>query len=220
MAEDPDGRTRSRRRWIWGLGLLALGGLAGLAASAVTATVVERTNTNAFCVGCHEMTWPQATYREGVHFANASGVRASCSSCHEAHDPWWRMLYQKTKFGLRDFAGHVTGELDTREKFEAKRLEMARNVWSHLEATESGWCKNCHTVGAMALDAQSVAARAAHRQAIADKATCIDCHKGVGHGVEPPDESARGETGPARPFALLGPTLGAPVDAPAKESAK
>ena len=45
-------------------------------------TVVEETNSLAFCISCHEMTPVYEEYKASVHYKNAAGVRAICSDCH------------------------------------------------------------------------------------------------------------------------------------------
>ena len=41
------------------------------------------TNTEAFCIGCHEMRDNvYAEYKDTIHSVNRSGVRAICSDCH------------------------------------------------------------------------------------------------------------------------------------------
>lgn len=186
MAEKGQQTVPKRRRLtVAVLGSLLLGGVAGLALSGVIATALERTSTNAFCVSCHEMAWPDETYQQMAHFTNPSGVRASCASCHLSAHPWWELMYQKGRAGLRDVVAHVAGTLDRRDAYEARRREMAETVWAQLEQTDSRWCRNCHSQEAMALNQQSPAAGVVHRRALDGARTCIDCHKGVGHGIEP-----------------------------------
>jgi cytochrome c-type protein NapC len=44
---------------------------------------MEASNTEAFCTGCHEMKDNVfVEYRDTIHYANRSGVRASCPDCH------------------------------------------------------------------------------------------------------------------------------------------
>ncbi len=38
----------------------------------------------------------------------------------------------------------IVGTVNTPEKFEAKRMEMAQRVWASMKATDSRECRNCH----------------------------------------------------------------------------
>ena len=58
-------------------------------------TALELTNTEQFCISCHEM--EANVYEEltrTVHFSNRSGVRASCPDCHVPHD-WTDKIARK-----------------------------------------------------------------------------------------------------------------------------
>jgi len=69
------------------LGFLSIGGfLAGIAFWGAFNTALEATNTEAFCVSCHEMR--DNVYQElktTIHYSNRSGVRATCPDCHVPH---------------------------------------------------------------------------------------------------------------------------------------
>lgn len=82
-------------------GLLVLGGLGGMAVSGGIASVSHHAGQNDYCATCRYGAWPRATYEERSHFKNASAVRAQCGSCHEAQHPWWKLLWQKARYGTR-----------------------------------------------------------------------------------------------------------------------
>ena len=69
----------------------------------------------------------------------------------------------------------------TAEKFEAKRLQLARNVWRAMKTTDSRECRNCHDFESMDFTAQQSRARDRHAQADKEGKTCIDCHRGIAH---------------------------------------
>ena len=46
------------------------------------------------------------------------------------------------------------GTVDTPEKFEAKRWELANRVWAKMKETDSRECRNCHDFNAMDLSEQ------------------------------------------------------------------
>jgi len=144
-------------------------------------TVIEATNTMEFCVSCHEMDQVYEEYRQSPHFKNAAGVRAVCADCH-VPKPWWPKMVRKAQ-ATSDLYHKILGSVDTAEKFEAKRLEMAERVWARLRDTDSRECRSCHAFAFMAFHKQD--RRAARKmKKVVDKNTgdtCIDCHKGIAH---------------------------------------
>lgn len=149
-------------------------------------TAMEATNSLEFCIGCHEMAdnvYPE--YQKSVHYSNASGVRAICSDCHVPKD-WFPKVERKIRASKELFA-KVTGKIDTKEKFEAHRLEMAQRVWAEMEANDSRECRNCHSFESMNFEKQHENASKQMKKAMADGETCISCHKGIAHKL--PDMS-------------------------------
>ena len=143
-------------------------------------TVVEATNTEAFCIGCHEMrNNVYEEYKKTIHYNNRTGVRAVCSDCHVPKE-WGPKMLRKIQ-ATREVYGKLTGSIDTREKFEAKRLSLAENEWKRMKANDSLECRNCHSMVSMDPEKQKQRARKQHELAQRDKQTCIDCHKGIAH---------------------------------------
>ncbi|HHJ17475.1 MAG TPA: cytochrome C552 [Gammaproteobacteria bacterium] len=143
-------------------------------------TVMEATNTLDFCISCHEM--EENVYREykkTVHYSNRSGVRAVCSDCH-VPDPWVHKVVRKVQ-ASNEVLHKILGTIDTPEKFNAHRLELARNVWRAMKSTDSRECRNCHDFGSMNPENQKGRARKQHINAMEAGNTCIDCHKGIAH---------------------------------------
>lgn len=160
--------------------LLVVGFLAGVVFWNGFNWGLEVTNNEAFCRGCHEM--DQNVYREyqtSVHDQNRSGVRATCPDCHVPHDLPHK-LQRKIEASSEVFH-HLMGDIDTREKFEAHRMELARHVWTTMKETDSRECRNCHKFDSMDLMRQNDRARADHSRAEAEGKTCIDCHQGIAH---------------------------------------
>jgi len=58
---------------------------------------------------------------------------------------------------------------------------MAALVWSEYKDNDSRACRGCHVFTPDVLAKQQEAARAIHAPVLQGLATCIDCHKGVGH---------------------------------------
>ncbi len=143
-------------------------------------TAMEATNTMEFCITCHEMeNTVYQEYKETIHYHNRTGVRATCSDCH-VPDPWIHKFVRKIE-ATKELWGKFTGSIDTPEKFEAKRLELARNVWASMKETDSRECRNCHNYISMDPAYQRPRARKQHLNAFETGQTCIDCHKGIAH---------------------------------------
>ncbi|MCV6547206.1 MAG: NapC/NirT family cytochrome c [Cohaesibacter sp.] len=141
---------------------------------------MEMTNNEEFCISCHEMeAHVFQEYRDTIHYANRTGVRATCPDCHVPKE-WNHKVVRKIK-ASKELYYHFTGELDTKEKFEGKRLELATNVWEAMKTTDSRECRNCHDFGSMDLSAQENRASDLHQKALQSGGTCIDCHKGIAH---------------------------------------
>ena len=143
-------------------------------------TAMEATNTMEFCVSCHEM--EQAVYPEyqaTVHYQNRSGVRAICSDCHVPR-PWVHKFVRKIQ-ATGEVWHWLLGTVENLEKFEAKRLTLAKRVWKAMKETDSRECRNCHSWPAMTDKRQKRRAWKQHQLAQEDGQTCIDCHKGIAH---------------------------------------
>ena len=143
-------------------------------------TALEATNRTGFCISCHEMRdniWPD--YKQSAHYANRTGVSAECADCHvpKALGPkLWRKL-----LAANDLWHTIIGSVDTPEKFEKKRLTLARRVWARMKASDSGTCRSCHNAERMDPARQARFARRIHEDAFKQGKTCIDCHKGITH---------------------------------------
>ncbi|MNT12148.1 Cytochrome c-type protein NapC [compost metagenome] len=76
----------------------------------------------------------------------------------------------------------LTGKVDTREKFESHRREMAEREWQRMKETDSRECRNCHNFEYMDFSLQGRRAAQMHSTNLASgQNTCIDCHKGIAH---------------------------------------
>lgn len=173
------------------LGFLTIGGfLAGIIFWGGFNTAMEVTNTEAFCTGCHEMRDNVlAELKTTIHYTNRSGVRAKCSDCHVPHN-WTSKIARKMQ-ASKEVWGWVFGTINTREKFQAKRLELAQREWARFKANNSLECRNCHSEQSMDFTRQSPRASDAHQRfLVSGEKTCIDCHQGIAH--ELPSTAATG----------------------------
>lgn len=162
------------------LTLLAVGGLGGVIAWGGFNTAMEATNTMPFCTSCHEMRDNvYKEYQATIHYQNRTGVSAACSDCHVPKD-WVHKFVRKIE-ASNELLHHFIGTIDTPEKFDKKRLTLAKNVWSSMKKTDSRECRNCHVLESMNPEFQRPRARKQHLEAMKSGNTCIDCHKGIAH---------------------------------------
>jgi len=157
-------------------------------------TVLEATNQEAFCISCHEMRDNvYVELQKTVHYTNRTGVRATCADCHVPKE-WTHKMLRKMRASINELPHKILGTIDTKEKFEAHRLQLAQNVWKEMKANDSHECRNCHSILSMDPEKQGKSARKKHDpERVKEKGqTCIDCHKGIAHdlpkGYVPEDE--------------------------------
>lgn len=141
---------------------------------------LEITNTQSFCISCHVMRENIfEEYTTTTHYDNRTGVRASCPDCHVPRE--WTYKVARKILATNELFHWIKGTIDTPEKFEIQRPELARKVWASMEATDSRECRNCHSIGFMKHTEQTVTASVMHSLGEEWGKTCIDCHKGIAH---------------------------------------
>lgn len=186
-APHPDHGRHPRRRPFWRkAGLVLAGVVVGIFVMAGFVSAIEWTNRTAFCVSCHSMKINYDEYKESIHYNNRSGAHAQCADCHVP-----RALGPKL---VRKFMAHndvlqeIKGTIDTPEKFNAKRAELAERVWKYMANSDSRECRVCHSYDSMNLQKQGNAAKRKHPEAAMEGKTCINCHKGVAHKLPPRED--------------------------------
>jgi nitrate/TMAO reductase-like tetraheme cytochrome c subunit len=168
-------------------GLLLLGGILGVIFWGGFNTAMEATNSLEFCISCHEMkSTVYEEYKKSPHYTNASGVRAVCADCHVPKE-WTAKLVRKVQ-ASNELYHHLAGTIDTPEKFNEKRAELADHVWATMKANDSRECRNCHSWEAMDFHKQTPRAREKMEEGRQQGKTCIDCHKGVAHALPKRDD--------------------------------
>jgi cytochrome c-type protein NapC len=175
--------------------------LAGFVAVAFAAGIVfwggfnwamELSNTETFCISCHEMRDNvYAEIKSTVHFSNRTGVRAVCADCHVPKD-WVHKLGRKIR-ATNELYHKIVGTVSTTEKFNAARTDLAKSVWTTMRASDSRECRNCHSFESMDEEKQVRPAKRKHAQARQEGLTCIDCHQGVAHKLPADWEKAWAE---------------------------
>ena len=162
--------------------LLVVGFVAGIIFWGGFNTAMEVSNTETFCISCHEMEENvYIEYQDTIHYSNRTGVRATCPDCHVPKD-WVHKVARKIK-ASNELYHKAMGSVDTPEKFEAKRLKLARNVWRVMKETDSRECRNCHDYESMDYVKQGRRAVQQHIKGFDGGETCIDCHKGIAHSL-------------------------------------
>ena len=160
--------------------LLVVGFISGIIFWGGFNTAMEMTINEEFCISCHEMEDNvYVEYKETIHYSNRTGVRATCPDCHVPKE-WQHKVVRKIQ-ASNELLHKALGTIDTREKFEGKRLKLAQNVWRAMEETDSRECRNCHNFEFMDFGEQGRRAVTAHSEGLESGDTCIDCHKGIAH---------------------------------------
>ena len=160
--------------------LLVVGGIGGVMFWGAFNWSLEITNTERFCISCHEMR--NTVYQEltkTIHFQNRTGVRATCPDCH-VPKRWGPKVVRKIK-ATNELYHKILGTIDTPEKFEKQRKQLAEYVWRDMKANDSLECRNCHDFRSMDFSKQRQGSAAVHQAVLKDGQTCIDCHKGIAH---------------------------------------
>lgn len=143
-------------------------------------TAMEYTNREEFCISCHEMKENvYVEYRNTIHYQNRTGVRATCPDCHVPKE-WGHKMIRKLQ-ASNEVLHKILGTIDTPEKFNAKRAQLAQNEWNRMKRNDSRECRNCHTFTSMDYAEQNSRAARTHQAAFSEGKTCIDCHKGIAH---------------------------------------
>ncbi len=173
--------TMLRQRWKLTLGLVVVGFSASAAVMATVSAGLAMTNTEQFCISCHVMKDNvYLEYKGTIHDANRTGVRATCPDCHVPHEVI-PLLQAKIRASGDLYRTFISPSIDTREKFVAKRHELASRVWKRFMDNDSHECRNCHKSDSMSLELQSAKAQVRHTRGKVEGITCIACHFAIAH---------------------------------------
>ena len=179
---------KPRSKWLLGIpiggfvaffvGALALGGFN---------TALHMSSETEFCFACHSHELNiRPEYEASNHAHNASGVRAECSDCH-LPEPWLDYVWTKMVVSL-DIIPELQGVISTEEKYEARRGELKRKVWTEYLENGSEFCMHCHQWEQMAVESQSRMATRMHERAQERGQSCIYCHRGLAHDLRDSDK--------------------------------
>ena len=142
---------------------------------------IELSNTETFCLSCHEMRDnPHKEMQGTIHVSNRTGIEVICSDCHVPKE-WVHKIPTKI-WATKDLLHHIAGSIPDAEAFEAQRLDHALTVWRKMKATDSRECRSCHSAVWKDMSKQWGGAQRNHELATENgNLTCIDCHQGIAH---------------------------------------
>ncbi len=135
------------------------------------------------CTSCH-IPWEYAASERlsatKTHLATPKGGQAACADCHLPKG-FWNSAYAYTHFvSLTDLFGHTRKIARERKgAWIAPRAKTAYRVRERLRGYDSLTCRTCH------IEAEIKPKRArgvnAHKLALTEKKTCIECHYNLVH---------------------------------------
>jgi cytochrome c-type protein NapC len=101
---------------------------------------LEVTNTEAFCISCHEMeNYVYQEYKDTIHYNNRTGVRATCPDCHVPKEWAYKMVRKVRASDSRECRN--CHDFDSMDYFEQER----RGVEAHITGNDEGQtCIHCH----------------------------------------------------------------------------
>jgi len=168
---------------------LVIGGLAGIAFILFLIEFDHFTSTEEFCTTCHSMELTADPYRQSVHYAPASGVRASCGDCHVSEGvlaaTWDHFI------GGKDLFNQIFGPDYDDPVIKALHLpEAAFAARRWFRAKDSATCKRCHVQEA--IHGTRPDTLLIHQEDAKGK-SCIDCHYNLVHRRVPDEKTFKRE---------------------------
>jgi cytochrome c-type protein NapC len=138
-------------------------------------TAIEILNTQQFAIGCHEMRDNLfVELNTNINPCNASGACATCPDSHLPHQGTDKVARKMQ--AAKEVWGALFSTINTREKFNTKRLELANHECARLKSNDSLQCRNCHGFKYMNLSRQNPRAEKSHETGLATQGkTSIDC---------------------------------------------
>lgn len=132
------------------------------------------TASNQYCLSCHVHSGAENTWRQSVHAYNASGVQASCTSCH-LPPTGWAHYRAKITMGIHDIWAFYTKDSSGFDWNSKRNVTHARK----MVAVES--CRACHQE--LITRQLSAEGTKAHLYFIDHDADlhCLSCHITEGH---------------------------------------
>jgi len=180
----------SRISWRLVLTLL-IGAVIGAGAVIASVQIDHHTATTEFCsTTCHSMTSKVTDphYLQSKHISNPQGVHPSCGDCHIPQNNWFVETYTHVSSGIRDAIAEMTTDFKDQKAWDARRVELAKEVRDDMRAQDNVTCKHCHTVSS--IKPSSPAGQAVHT-ALPAGVACVDCHQNLVHTPPPTPQAAK-----------------------------
>ena len=119
--------------------------------------------------------------RTSIHGATRTGMRATCHDCHIPRE-YPELLWYKAVAGTKDVIGEMRGVIATEEKFQARAQAHGRAGVGRIQGQRLARVPRLPRVlrRKCSRSSRKWCGRSTRRCSRAS-ATCIDCHKGVGH---------------------------------------
>jgi len=164
---------------------LVIGGLAGVVFLAFLIEFDHFTSSNAFCTGCHSMSYAEESYQQSAHFNSSSGVRASCGDCHVSEGvfaaTWDHVM------GTKDLLKQLFGPDYDDPVINMLHLpEAAFHARKWFKSTDSATCMRCHELEA--IQGKRANTAAIHREET-DGKSCVECHYNLVHRKVPDEQT-------------------------------
>ena len=136
-------------------------------------------------------------YRNTIHYSNRTGVRATCPDCHVPKE-WTHKIIRKIQ-ASNELWHTLLGTIDTPEKFNAKRLQLAQNEWARMKAHRLARMPQLPQLRVLRLRRAGPPLGAQHQDGFSEGKTCIDCHKGIAHQLPAVEQDIGADKGGAAP---------------------
>ncbi len=137
--------------------------------------MIETTNKDTFCAGCHVMKPFRSSWQEARHGGNnPKGFAAQCVDCHLPHGNFFQFFMVKGMTG--------TGDVIQNFYIDGAEFDWAGNAKKRrLKFTFESACRHCHHN--LTPPGIPFGGLIAHRTYLRGDTTkkCADCHPHVGH---------------------------------------
>jgi nitrate/TMAO reductase-like tetraheme cytochrome c subunit len=155
--------------------------------------------TDAVCTSCHipwEYSPSERLTATKAHPAHPGGGQAPCAGCHLPQG-FWNAANAYTHFiSLTDLFGHLRNVDEERKgAWTPARAKTALRVRDRMLEHDSSPCRSCHIESE--IKPKRVRGVNAHKLALDDKKTCVECHYNLVHRSVDLKQGSN-QTGPAK----------------------
>lgn len=187
----------------WGaFWLIVIGAIVGIGLSCGLVSAVHWAGSTEFCGSfCHSMSPVKLAWQQGSHYKTSVGYEVGCSDCHllnESTRPlgpigYGELLVAKVKAASISGWGHVSGSINTPEKWLAHRDELSKAVINTMTKNGFNNCRGCHNLSMMNNPKKPFVAKMHEGMINKPESNCIMCHKTAGHNYKDVDAYVKAE---------------------------